>query len=78
MGRPTLLTTSVVHHKFHTAIDRNIQYVKERGCFGHLIVKVYKYIANQRRVKTLISNICMNKLRNTNNTESKVTATITK
>ena len=41
-----------------------------------MIVKVYKYIANQRRVRTPISNICMNKLRNTNNTEPKVAAAI--
>lgn len=59
MGRSTLLTASVVHYKFRTAIDRNIQYVKEREGFGQLIVTVYKHIANQRRVKTPISNILM-------------------
>ena len=34
MEKSTFLTPNVIYHKFRTAIDRNIQYLKERLFFA--------------------------------------------
>ena len=37
MEKSTFLTPNVIYHKFRTAIDRNIQYVKERITHTRLV-----------------------------------------